>query len=106
MADVTFEIRKSVAILSDRGKGWRKELNVVCWNDSAPKVDIREWNSDHTSMKKGITLSKQEFKVLLDAASNIDIESLADYAPEANANIKHSFEVIGSDRAVKAASGE
>ena len=29
-------------ILSENTKGWRKELNLISWNDAAPKFDIRE----------------------------------------------------------------
>ncbi|HEO6895270.1 TPA: hypothetical protein VBC62_001967, partial [Streptococcus agalactiae] len=29
--------------------------------------DLRTWSPDHTKMGKGITLSNEEFKVILDA---------------------------------------
>ena len=72
MSDITYEIAQKVAVLSNRGKGWTKEINLVKWNDGAVKVDLREWNEDHSSMKKGITLNGAEFDVLKDAIKKID----------------------------------
>ena len=37
MADIKFEIKEEIAVLSESAKGWRKELNLVSWNDAAPK---------------------------------------------------------------------
>jgi hypothetical protein len=64
MAEIKFEIKKTIGILSESSKGWKKEINLISWNDREPKYDIREWSSDHEKMGKGITLSKEEFKVL------------------------------------------
>lgn len=60
MADIKYEIVKEIGILSENAKGWRKELNLVSWNDQAPKYDIRDWAPDHEKMGKGVTLSKEE----------------------------------------------
>ncbi len=64
MAELTFEITKSLGIISESTRGWTKELNMVSWNDREPKYDIREWNPDHTRMGKGITLSQEEIDKL------------------------------------------
>ena len=77
MADVTFEIKEYVAVLSERNGGWTKEFNLVSWNGGEPKADIREWKDDHSSMKKGITLSRQEFLVLKNAVTAIDAEKIS-----------------------------
>ncbi len=53
MADIKFEIVKKFGVLSTSGKGWTKELNLVSWNDRAPKFDIREWARDARTMGKG-----------------------------------------------------
>ena len=45
-----YEITKSIAILSTEKNGWSKELNLVSWNDRAPKYDIRSWSPDHQKM--------------------------------------------------------
>jgi hypothetical protein len=64
MADIKFEITKTIGVLSTSEKGWTKELNLVSWNDRPAKYDLREWSPDHQTMSKGITLSKEEMAVL------------------------------------------
>ncbi|NMC85478.1 MAG: hypothetical protein GYA58_09355 [Anaerolineaceae bacterium] len=64
MADIKFEIVKSIGVLSTSEKGWSKELNLVSWNDRPAKYDLREWSPDHEMMSKGITLSKEELQAL------------------------------------------
>lgn len=58
--DIKFEITKEIGVLSSGAKGWNKEINMVSWNNSAPKFDLREWAPDHSRMGKGITLNKEE----------------------------------------------
>ena len=65
MADIKFEIKKEIGVLSENAKGWRKELNLISWNDAAPKYDIRDWAPEHEKMGKGITLTKEEAESLL-----------------------------------------
>lgn len=68
-----FNIVKPVCVISERnnnGEIWTKELNVVSWNHREPKLDIREWNSDHTRMGKGITLTDEEAEQLCTALHN------------------------------------
>jgi Uncharacterized protein conserved in bacteria len=60
MADIKYEIVKTIGILSEGAKGWTKELNLISWNDREPKFDIREWAPDHEKMGKGVTLSNEE----------------------------------------------
>lgn len=64
MADIRFEIIKHLGVLSESSKGWKKELNLISWNDNEPKYDIREWSPDHTKMGKGVTLSQEEWAKL------------------------------------------
>jgi len=64
MADIKFEIVKSIGVLSTSEKGWSKELNLVSWNDRPAKYDLRAWSPDHEMMSKGITLSKEELQAL------------------------------------------
>lgn len=61
MAELKYEIKEYIGVLSENAKGWKKELNLVSWSEHAPKYDIREWNEDHTRMGKGVTLSQDEF---------------------------------------------
>jgi hypothetical protein len=57
---IKFEIVRKFGALSDGGRAWRKELNMVAWNEREPKLDIREWSEDHSRMGRGITLSHDE----------------------------------------------
>ena len=64
MADIKYDIVKEFGVLSENAKGWRKEVNLISWNGSAPKYDIRDWAPDHEKMGKGTTLSEEEMKNL------------------------------------------
>ena len=64
MADIKYEIIKTIGVLSESSKGWKKELNLISWNGSAPKFDIRDWAPGHENMGKGVTLSAEEIKKL------------------------------------------
>lgn len=63
--DIKFEIIKQIGVLSESSKGWKKELNLVAWNDGAPKYDLRDWDPDHQKMGKGVTLTEDEIKALM-----------------------------------------
>ena len=65
MAEFTFEIEEKLLVLSENDKGWTKELNRVSFNRAPAKYDIRSWSPDHTKMGKGITLTNEEFDVLV-----------------------------------------
>lgn len=67
MAEFTFEIVEKLLVLSENDKGWTKELNRVSFNGAEAKYDIRSWSPDHTKMGKGITLTNEEFQILVDA---------------------------------------
>ena len=64
--EFSYEIIKTIAVLSTSKSGWSKELNLVAWNGKEPKYDIREWSPEHDKMGKGITLSDDEFAKLKD----------------------------------------
>lgn len=65
MATFTFKIIEKLLVLSENDKGWTKELNRVSFNGAEPKFDIRTWSPDHRKMGKGITLTNDEFQVLV-----------------------------------------
>jgi len=71
MADIKFEIVKHIGDLGDAGSGYTKELNLVSWNDRAPKYDIRDWDENHERMRKGITLTEEEMKNLVNLMNNM-----------------------------------
>ena len=72
-ADIKFEIRKSVGAISESAKGWKKELNLISWNDKEPKYDLRDWDSEHKKMGKGITLTAEELKKLKEILNEMDL---------------------------------
>lgn len=55
---VEFTIHEHIAVL-DRYEGrevpWTREINIVSWNGGQPKIDIRDWSSDHRRMSRGIS---------------------------------------------------
>lgn len=65
MADIKYEIVKEIGVLSETPSGWRKEVNLVSWNDKPAKLDIRDWSPEHEKMGKGITLSDEEASKLM-----------------------------------------
>lgn len=44
MAEIKFQIVKEIGVLSESAKGWKKELNLISWNDKEPKYDLRDWS--------------------------------------------------------------
>ena len=73
MAEIKYEIKETIGVLSESTKGWSKELNLVSWNDKEPKYDIREWDLSHKKMGKGVTLSVEEIKKLRDCLNELDL---------------------------------
>lgn len=73
MAEIKFDIAEKLGELSESTKGWKKELNLVSWNDRAPKYDLREWDPEHQKMGKGITLNIEEVKKLKDILNSLSL---------------------------------
>ena len=63
MADIKFEIKEELGVLSESAKGWTKELNLI-WNGAEAKYDLRDWSPNHEKMGKGITLTADEVQEL------------------------------------------
>ena len=64
--EITFKIVEHIGVL--RGKepsGWRRELNLVSWNDRPAKYDIRDWTSEHDKCSHGITFSADEMEKIV-----------------------------------------
>lgn len=76
MADLKFEIKKSVGVIGEGTKGWKKEVNLVSWNDRKPKLDIRDWDETHEKMGKGVTLNKSEVEELKKLLDSIDLDEM------------------------------
>ena len=64
MADIKFEIKEELGVLSESAKGWQKELNLISWNGAEAKYDLRDWSPNREKMGKGITLTADEVQEL------------------------------------------
>ena len=73
MAELKYNIVKELGVLSESPTGWRKELNLISWNDRDPKYDIRDWAPDRAKMGKGVTLTADEVILLRDLFGEIDL---------------------------------
>lgn len=73
MAEIKYEIKETLGVLSENNKGWSKELNLISWNDREAKFDIRDWAPEHEKMGKGVTLSKDELIKLKEILNDIDL---------------------------------
>ncbi|MFD3157280.1 YdbC family protein [Haloimpatiens sp. FM7330] len=74
MADIKYEIKEEVGVLSESSKGWKKELNLISWNGREPKYDLRDWATEHEKMGKGVTLNMEELKKLREVLNNMDLD--------------------------------
>ena len=66
MAEITYEITKELGVISENAKGWTRELNLVSWNGNPAKFDIRDWSPDHSRMSKGVSLTEDAMKKLIE----------------------------------------
>ena len=73
MANIKYDIVKEIGIISESKSEWKKELNLISWNEREAKYDLRDWSPNHEKMGKGITLSLNELKSLRDLLNNIDL---------------------------------
>jgi|GEM_PF-2544081 len=68
MADkqsITYRLVHEVGVIRVNSSGWKKELNIVAWNDKPAKYDIRDWNEDRSHMSKGVQLTGEEMDTLV-----------------------------------------
>ena len=72
MSQIKYEIIEELGILSEGSRGWRKELNLISWNDGKPKYDLRDWSPNHEKMGKGVTLSDDEVHSLYQLLKRLD----------------------------------
>jgi len=65
MAEIKYEIKENIGVVSESPKSWKKELNIISWNGKEPKYDLRDWSPEHEKMGKGITLTLEKLKDIL-----------------------------------------
>ncbi|WP_407941577.1 YdbC family protein [Metabacillus schmidteae] len=73
LANIKYEIQENVGTISEGAKGWKRELNLISWNNRDPKYDLRDWDEQHEKMGKGLTLSKEELIKLRDLLNGLDL---------------------------------
>lgn len=76
MAEIKFEIREELGVLSEGSKGWTKQLNIVSWNEREPKYDIRDWSPEQEKMGKGVTLTLEELQSLKVILNGMDVNPI------------------------------
>lgn len=76
MADLKYEIKKNLGVIGEGTKGWKKEVNLVSWNDRKPKLDIRDWDETHEKMGKGVTLNKNEVMELKKLLETVEFDEM------------------------------
>ena len=73
--NITYDIIKHIGVLAQNKSGWQREVNIIRWNEGKAKLDIRDWDPNHSKAGKGISFSKEEvqvLKTLLDSDLDID----------------------------------
>lgn len=76
-SDKIFNIKKTIAVLSDKDD-MTKEFNLVQYKDlKNPILDIRKWDNTNNDKKmlKGITLTDDEARKLKDALNQYYTEA-------------------------------
>ena len=73
MAEIKYDIVKELGAVSESAKGWKKELNLVSWNDREAKYDLRDWAPEHAKMGKGVTLTRDELIRLRELLNEIEL---------------------------------
>lgn len=61
---VTYEIIKHLGVVRELQDGWKREVNIVSWNEGKPKLDIRDWNGDRSKMTRGLTFPLEDTEML------------------------------------------
>ncbi len=69
MADFSFQIEEHLLVLSENDKGWIQRNWTVSFN-GAPAKYISDLESRPYKDGKGITLTNEEFQVMLNAFKN------------------------------------
>ena len=73
MSEIKYEIIKQIGVLSTSASGWTKELNLMSWNDRAPKYDLRDWSADRKRRGKGASLSAEELLALKELLNTVEL---------------------------------
>lgn len=53
MADIKFEIQSQLGSISESPKGWKKELNLISWNDKRTQIRFKRMGTRSSENGKG-----------------------------------------------------
>ena len=91
--EITFQIIEHIGVLSET-KGWKKELNIVSWNNGPARFEVREWDDFHDYMRKGLAFTKGELMELRDILNDMDFSKVD--IPETKARRKREEPLAGA----------
>lgn len=74
MSEISYEIVEELGVLSENSKGWRKELNLIRWNNGETKYDLRDWVPGREKMGKGLTLTVKEAAQLKELLAKLELK--------------------------------
>ncbi len=74
-AKLKFEIQENLGVISQE-KDITTELNIVKWNGSEPKFDLRRWRNggEEKAPYKGIALDAAELVALKDILNSLEVQ--------------------------------
>ena len=72
MAEIKYDIIQKIAVLSQRPRGWERQLNLISWNAGVRESVIREGSPDGARMGKGICHSAEELGALKGSMGEMD----------------------------------
>lgn len=69
-----YEVIRTIGVLSTNEKtGWRRLLRLISWNGGEAKYDLRDWSPDDEKMGKGVSLTREEAKKLIQLLGEEDL---------------------------------
>ena len=74
MPEITNEIKEEIGIISEAQTGWTRQVNMISWNGRDAKLDIRDWAPEREKAGKGMTLTKDEVKKLIELLNEADLD--------------------------------
>ena len=86
--NIIYEVKEHLGVISRHDTGWTKELNIVSWNGSASKYDIRDWDPKHERMSRGVTLHPLEMRKLVDLYISANNRKSFENRPERTEPVK------------------
>lgn len=72
--DIKYKVVARLGVIDTYTTGWRKEINLISWNGQPAKYDIRDWDSSHELMSRGVTLYEDEMKTMMQLVSKFHDE--------------------------------